>query len=121
MQIQLSFETDKDSVDNLKKVCGILQEIIRRRENKVSISEIDVCNAKYNDNAQFTAPSYHQPPQQQPYPQQYQQQPMMQQPYPQQAPQLPKKEVRTAGGSRFMPYEDMSATMANIFSGKKSR
>lgn len=117
MQIQLSFETDKDSVDDLKKVCAILQEIIRRRENKVSISEIDICNAKYNDNSHFTAPSYQQQAYQQPYPA-----PVMQPQYQQQqASQQPKKEIRTAGGSRFMPYEDMSATMANIFSGKKSR
>lgn len=127
MQIQLNFETDKDSVDDLKKVCAILQEIIKRRENRMSVSEIDICNAKYNDNAQYSAPSYQQPVQPQAYPPQQQACPQqMQQPYPQQYQQpvqqpQPKKEIRTAGGSRFMPYEDMSATMANIFSGKKER
>lgn len=94
MNIQLSFDTEKDNLEDLKKVCAILQEVINRKEKKLPISELDICNAKYKEDKPIQ---------------------VMNKPRTEQ----PKKEMKTQGGCRFIPYEDMSDTMANIFQKKK--
>jgi len=93
MKIQLNFDTEKDNLDDIKKVCAILQEVIRRRENKMPISEIDLCNVKYKEENKI----------------QPEKKPVSEQP----------KNTKTCGGCRFVPYEDLTETMNSIFKGKK--
>lgn len=94
MNIKLSFDTEKDNLDDLKKVCAILQEIIRRRENKMPLSEINLCNVKYKEEPKVI---------QQDKKQVFEQ----------------SKNTKIHNNYRFVPYEDISDTMNNVFKGKK--
>ena len=98
MQVQLSFDTDKESLEDLKKLAMAIQDMISEREKQLGM-----------------APS--QPPanSQQPQANNYQ---------PQQYPQTPKptpKEGETAGGGRVVPYDDNLSNMMSslLYSGKK--
>lgn len=88
MEVKISFDTEKDTVEDLKKLVAGLQDLIAQREGSP------------------------QPVQQQsqPKPQSYEP------PKPQAAQQMVDK--RTSGGGRVIPYQDMSGEMAKIFSGK---
>jgi hypothetical protein len=96
MNIQLNFDTDNDSLDDLKKVCAILQEVINRREKKIPLNEVDLCNVKYNEPKQEV-----QSKEQSSKPQQ-------------------SSKPKTSGGCRVIPYEDMSDMMAKIYGKKRN-
>ena len=118
MQIQVSFDTDKEEIADLKKLCAVLQTIIYRREGKLPLPPEALNEAVYQPipfapvqesnlhapsiQGQFEAvnpPSYEQPVQAKKTEQ--------------------SKEGRTAGGGRIIPFEDMTDMMSKIYSGKK--
>lgn len=118
MQIQVTFDTDKEEIDDLKKLCAVLQTIIYRREGKLPLGPEHLNEAEYNQiqfapsqessmhapsiQGQFeavNAPSFEQPVQAKKTEQ--------------------SKEGRTAGGGRIIPFEDMTDMMSKIYSGKK--
>ncbi len=119
MQIQVGFDTDKEELADLKKLCAVLQTIIYRREGKLPLTSEVINEANYNPTqfapvqesnmhapsiqGQFqavSAPSYEQPVQTAKKPE-------------------TSKEGRTAGGGRIVPFEDMTDMMSKIYSGKK--
>ncbi|MEK6864420.1 MAG: hypothetical protein AABX27_03955 [Nanoarchaeota archaeon] len=96
MQVQLSFDTEKESLDDLKKLAMAIQDMISEREKQCGI-----------------APS--QPAGNQPQANSYQ---------PQQFQQTPKpvpKEGKTSGGGRVIPYDEKVSDMMSslLYSGKK--
>lgn len=118
MQIQVSFDTDKEDLADLKKLCGVLQTVIYRREGKLPLAAEHLNDAAYQPEqfapahdssmhapaiqgqfAAVSAPSFEQPAQAK-------------------KPEL--KDMRTAGGGRVIPFDqDMANTMSRIYSGKK--
>ncbi len=119
MQIQVSFDTEKEDVADLKKLCAVLQTVIFRREGRLPLEPEHINEASYNP-AQFAptrevsslTPSSHQQFQAVSAPQLEQVQ--MKNPE-------PAKETKTAGGGRVVPFEDISKMMSNIYAGKKVR
>lgn len=92
MQVQLCFDTEKESLDDLKKLAMAIQDMIAERERQLGM-----------------APS--QPVQQQAYqPQQFQQ-----------APKPVPKDGKTAGGGRIVPYDEKVSDMMSslLYSGKR--
>ncbi len=118
MQIQVSFDTDKEDVSDLKKLCAVLQTVIYRREGKLPLAPENLNDAVYNP-AQFApvqeSSSMHAPSIQGQFeavsPPSYEQ--------PAQAKKPEPKEGRTSGGCRVVPFEDMTNMMSKIYSGKK--
>lgn len=118
MQIQVSFDTEKEELADLKKLCGVLQTIIFRREGKLPLTPESINESVYNSEqcapvqesrtmhapsiqGQFeavSAPSFDQPVQ---------------------ARKPESKEGRTSGGCRVVPFEDMTNMMSKIYAGKK--
>ena len=119
MQIQVGFDTEKEELADLKKLCGVLQTIIYRREGKLSLTQESINEAVYFSEqfapvqesnsmhapaiqgqfAAVSAPSYEQPVQ---------------------AKKPEPKDMRTAGGGRVIPFDNaMASTMSRIYSGKK--
>ncbi|MDI6736988.1 MAG: hypothetical protein QME12_00545 [Nanoarchaeota archaeon] len=94
MQVQISFDTEKESLDDLKKLAMAIQDMISKRERQCGM-----------------APSQPAQQQQQSYqPQQFQQ-----------TPKPAPKEGKTAGGGRVVPYDDNLSNMMSslLYSGKK--
>lgn len=97
MQVQISFDSEKESLDDLKKLAMAIQDMISEREKQCGI-----VSQPQTTNQQPQANSYQ--------PQQFQQ-----------APKPVAKEGKTAGGGRVVPYDDnISNMMASLlYSGKK--
>lgn len=98
MQVQISFDTDKESLDDLKKLAMAIQDMISEREKQSGM-----------------APSQPQSASQQPHANSYQ---------PQQFQQTQKpvpKEGKTSGGGRVVPYDEKVSEMMTslLYSGKK--
>jgi len=87
MEVKISFDTQKDSVEELKKLVANLQDLIAQRENRQQ--------AKAEQN------------------------PAEQHSYSQAEPSFSNRSKKTDGGCQVIPYQDMTATMESIFSGKK--
>jgi len=93
MQVNLSFDTEKESLDNLKKLVDALSQLISHREG-----------TPYHPMQQQTSSVTPSPVAA-----------TVQSAPPQQKPAID----RTSGGCRVVPYEDMSSKMASIFSGRR--
>ncbi|MEK6947740.1 MAG: hypothetical protein AABX19_00700 [Nanoarchaeota archaeon] len=94
MDVKISFNTEKESLDDLKKLISALQDLVNKREK----------NSSSNNSVQTAAPR-----------------PQVTQPQVQQSAPQPQANNtgNTAGGGRLSPYVDMSDTMSKIFSGSK--
>ncbi|MFH1066149.1 MAG: hypothetical protein V1734_06590 [Nanoarchaeota archaeon] len=97
MQVQLSFDSEKESLDDLKKLAMAIQDMISEREKQCGI----VSQPQAAGNQQ-QANSYQ----------------------PQQYPQTPKpvpKDGKTSGGGRVIPYDEKISDMMTslLYSGKK--
>ena len=116
MQIQVSFDTDKEDLADLKKLCAVLQTVIFRREGKVPLKPEDLNQAVYNP-TQFAPVQEQQPI----TPTSYQQFQAVSAPTMEaiQAKKEAPKEEKTAGGGRVIPFEDITNMMSKIYSGKK--
>lgn len=96
MQVQLSFDTEKESLDDLKKLAMAIQDMIAEREKQCGIAPSQTTNQQPQAN------SYQ--------PQQFQQ-----------APKPIPKDGKTSGGGRVVPYDDNISNMMSslLYSGKK--
>ena len=95
MQVNLSFDTENEKLDNLKKLVDALNQLISNREGR------PVQQAP----SMSTAAASGMPAQIQ-----VQAAPVQ---------QRPQGEQKTNGGCRVIPYEDMSNKMSGIFSGRR--
>lgn len=97
MQVQIAFDTEKESLEDLKKLAMAIQDLISEREKQLGVMPPATSHELRATSQQLQANSYQ--------PQQFQQ------------PQKPvPKEGKTAGGGRVIPYEDLSGMMDKIFS-----
>ena len=82
MEVKISFDTEKESLLDLKKFISYVQDIIDRRENNTNSQPVPGINATT-----------------------------------QSKPQVPAS-GQTSGGGIVIPYEDMSAKLSEILSGR---
>ncbi len=94
MEIKISFDTEKESIDDLKKLIISLQDLIAKREKASSLDNPLATST-------LTKPSQVKLGVQQPQ------------------TNVQIKPGLTNGGSRVIPYEDMSGILSKIVSGKK--
>ena len=94
MEVKISFDTEKESVDDLKRLIGALQDLIAKREKAGSLG-----NPLANSN--ITRPS----------------QVNVQSSQPQQV-HVPAS-GQTAGGGRVVPFEDTSDLLSKLASGRR--
>lgn len=89
--MQITFDTN-DNLDELKKIYSIIQEAIEKRSESTEISRVkDTINLN-NTLQQATLVQSQQ-----------------------------QNKIRTAGGCKVIPYEDMSEKFSEIFSSMKIR
>ena len=95
MQVQIAFDTEKESLDDLKKLAMAIQDMISEREKQAGSQQQATGN-------QPQANSYQ--------PQQYQQ-----------TPKPAPKEGKTAGGGRVVPYDEKVSDMMSglLYSGRR--
>jgi hypothetical protein len=93
MQVNISFDTEREKIENLKKLVSAVQELISHREGK-PINPIQ---------SQISKPIAQQIPR------------GIEKPITQQS----SAKAKTSGGCRVIPFEDMTDQMAKIFSGKR--
>lgn len=98
MEVKISFDTEKDSVDDLKKLVAGLQDIINRREGNQP-KPLNANNQQYSPSLQRPIQSSSQSSDSQ---------------------QANAQQKKTSGGCRVIPYEDMSDKMSQIFSGRRN-
>ena len=92
MEIRICFDTEKESVDDLKRLVASIQDLINKREKSSSLGNpLSASNIK--------TPS----------------QVKIEQKLQQNTNPDPSKYT---GHGRIIPYEDMSGTLSSIFSGK---
>ena len=97
MEVKISFDTEKENVDDLKRLIAALQDLIARREKSSSLGNpLSATNVTRPAQVKVEAS---QPAQQ----------------TKQQAP----AGGTTSGGGRVIPYEDMSNVLSKIVSGKR--
>ncbi len=87
MEVKIAFDTDKESVQDLKRLLNFVQELIVKRESgapAMTATQVQMTTNK------------------------------VQQPTP---TVLPTNKTQSAGGGKIIPYQDMSGTMSKIFSG----
>ncbi|MFH1636857.1 MAG: hypothetical protein ABIB71_00355 [Candidatus Woesearchaeota archaeon] len=94
MEVKISFDTGKDTLEDFKKLEDYIQKIIKEKGGQPNLMP-----------AQQSAAL---PPQQQTS-------------VPQPNPPEPRPPQKTSGGCRVMEYRDMSKEMSDIFSGKTKR
>lgn len=92
MEVKISFDTEKESVDDLKRLVLALQDLINKREKANSLGN------------PLTASSVTKPSQVRIETQQQTQQ--------------TSSSGQTNGGGRVVPYEDMSSLLSKIASGR---
>ena len=102
MQVNLNFDTEKESLDNLKKLVDALTQLIAHRQGQpmMQVQQQPVMQTMMQQQASVTS---NMPPQVQAAPVQAE------------AP----ADGRTGGGCRVVPYEDMTSKMSSIFSGRR--
>lgn len=96
MEVKISFDTEKESVEDLKRLVVALQDLITKREKAASLGN------------PLTSSLVTKPSQVKLETSQSQQQQVH-------AP----AGGQTSGGGRVIPYEDMSGVLSKIVSGKK--
>jgi len=93
MEVKISFDTEKENVEDIKKLVAALQDLISKRE-KASNSENSITSSTITKSSpikmESTATQQTQP----------------------------VKSGQTSSGGRVIPYEDMSSTMSKLFAGK---
>lgn len=97
MEVKISFDTEKENVDDLKRLVGALQDLISKREKSTSLGN-PLATSSVTKPSQIRVESSPQPQQQ--------------------TVQAPAG-GQTSGGGRVIPYEDMSGVLSKIVSGKK--
>ena len=80
MEVCIKFDTQKESVEDLKKLVRSLQQMIEQREKGMRPEQVKIQDQNVQPSQRGTG--------------------------------------QTAGGSRIVPYEDMTDTFSRIFSGK---
>ena len=93
MEVKISFDTEKESVDDLKRLVGALQDLISKREKSNSLGN-PLASSSITRPAQVSVP----------------------QPQVQQTQSV--SSGQTAGGGRVTPYEDMSHLLSKIAQGR---
>ncbi|GEM_PF-1659484 len=97
MEVKISFDTEKESVDDLKKLVGALQDLIAKREKSAHLG--NPFSASVTSPTQIrTEPA-----------------PAVQQTL------KPAPTGQTSGGGRVVPYEDMSKMLSKLASGGTMR
>jgi len=95
MEVKISFDTEKENVDDLKRLVAALQDLIQKREKVFSLENPLVAST-------VTKPSQIRvEPTQQP-----------------QQTQIPAG-GQTSGGGRVIPYEDTSSLLSKLASGRR--
>ena len=89
MEVKISFDTEKESIEDLKRLIASLQDLIAKREKSDSLGN------------PLTASSMPKPVQ-----------------VKAETPAQPAASGQTTGGGRVVPYEDMSSLLSKIASGK---
>ena len=95
MEVKISFDTEKESVDDLKRLVAALQDLITKREKSGSLGN-PLASSNITKPSQVRIEPSAQPTQ----------------------TQVPSG-GQTAGGGRVMPYEDMSSLLSKIASGRR--
>ncbi len=94
MEVKISFDTEKESVEDLRRLIAALEDLIAKREKAAALGNPLAAAA-------ITRPA----------------QVKMEQPQVQQQASVPAG-GRTAGGGRVIEYQDISNVMVKVFSGK---
>lgn len=96
MEVKISFDTEKESTDDIKRLIIALQDLVSKREKSVTLGNPLTT-------ANVTRPS---------------QVPMSSNEAVQQTVQQAPKSGQTNGGGRVVPYTDMSDILSKIACGK---
>ncbi|MBS3168344.1 hypothetical protein J4216_04420 [Candidatus Woesearchaeota archaeon] len=91
MEVKISFDTEKESVEDLKRLVSALQDLINKREG--------LTNQTQKPQPQVQPGTTHLTQNSQ--------------------PQVAQKPAQTVGGGRVMDYRDMSDVISKIASGQK--
>ena len=97
MEVKISFDTEKESMEDLRRLIAALEDLIAKRERAVALG---------NPLASMSVTR----------PAQVKMEQQVQQQTPQQ--QAPPSGGKTAGGGRVIEYQDLSSLMVKVFSGK---
>ena len=91
MEVKISFDTEKESLEDLKKLVDALQDLITKREKNPNLTNtvINTTSQQRTDNIKQNNPA-----------------------------QQAISNSQTGGGGKLIPYEDMTDTMSKIFSGR---
>jgi hypothetical protein len=100
MEVKISFNTEKESIDDLKRLVASLQDLINKREKVSGQIQTQYTQNVQSNPAQTTFTQTIKPT-------------VQEQPKPQQS------SGQTNGGGRVIPYEDMSNVLSKIVSGQK--
>ena len=96
MEVKISFDTEKESVEDLKRLVMALQDLISKREKGNSLGNpLATSNVTRPSQVKVEAPVQTQP-----------------------QVKVPAS-GQTSGGGRVIPYEDMSDVLSKIVSGRK--
>lgn len=133
MEVKISFDTDKDTIEDFKKLEDYIQKIIKEKGGQAEVTKTEQVKPESLTASKIEAPKVEAPVEASKPPvstvtSQPLQQPQLRTPPPAQ-PQLRTPESKpqlqqpqkTSGGCRVMEYKDMSQEMSDIFSGKKKR
>ena len=90
MEVKITFDTEKESVEDLHRLIGALQDLVAKKEKAVALGNPMATNT-------ITRPA---------------------QVHVQQTQHVPAS-GQTAGGGRVIPYQDISNLMEKVLSGKK--
>ena len=96
--MKVTFDTEADSVEDLQQILSMLQNALNKR---------NVNSLPKSANEIFTVGRFVEAPKME--------QPSVNKLQEQQAP------IKTAGGGRITPYQDLSSMMSNIFSNQPTR
>lgn len=98
MEVKISFDTEKESIDDLKRLVITLQDLIEKKEKSSSLAN-PLASQSVKIPSQIKIEKIEV----------------------QQTTQPVQAGGQTAGGGKIIPYEDMSGTLSKIISGKKYR
>jgi hypothetical protein len=89
MEVKITFDTEKESIEDLNRLIASLQDLVARKEKAATLGNPLTSGS--------VARQTHQQSHQQPA----------------------STSSQTAGGGRVIPYQDISTLMEKVFSGKK--
>ena len=94
MDVKISFDTEKESLDDLRRLVAALQDLISKREKSASLGN-PLSTSNVTRPSQIQVQQSTQPQQQ------------------------ASANGQTSGGGRVIPYEDMSNILSKLASGRK--